>query len=414
MTTTNLITKAIKVDNTVIHNKGESVKPFPLYQDENGNVSRATSGFILPTFEGNVKYAPITGSVASTIQNGGKIEFKVNSGSSHIINGITLYLRLSVLNAPVNLVNGFHLLDRVLVRANDGSKEIYEIHGEALYLMLSTVESEEQKYYDRMVNIGTNFTAPSAIPINTSREYHIRILNSLFHQIKFFLGGVTGDLIFEFQFKPAIQIVITGSINDITVSEAALIFNTINLDHMDFMNKKEIYASSPNIKFRFVDTIYQTTVFNNMQPSQKYEFRLQGIRDWVSHLIFFLRPSPRTGGNSTNYTQIESFNILDSSNHQLLPFDHTHEFIKYHESWEKFGANEFFLYNNAYHHCFSSSPKKSIETGSVLGFYPFDGNETLTIRTTNNHIVGSYELVVYAFVYENILFNRGYVSVTGS
>ena len=280
--------------------------------------------------------------------------------------------------------------------------------------MLSTVESEEQKYYDRMVNIGPNFTAPSPIPINTIREYHIRILNSLFHQIKFFLGGVTGDLIFEFQFKPAIQVVIEGVITYVSIAEAALIFNTINLDYSEFIEKKSIYLNQENIKFRFVDTIYQTTVFNNMQPAQKYEFRLQGVRDWVSHLIFFLRPSPRTGGKTTNYTQIESFNILDSSNHQMLSFDHTHEFVKYHESWEKFGANEFFLYNNAYHHCFSSSPKKTIETGSVLGFYPFDGNETLTIRTTSNHIVGSYELVVYAFVYENILFNRGSVSVTGN
>ena len=261
----------------------------------------------------------------------------------------------------------------------------------------ATLASSTSNYY---VNLKTYFDQ-CHIPLYTNAsDIQLRIyMDSLTNQVN--LGTGTGTA--------------AASINSCNV-----IVKVSRMDQSTAANQVAMLQKSP-FHYLFHDLRFgQFTVLNSSASTNlSTNIVMTPIVGRVALLYFVVRPTAAVTGNAQlQFTPITNFAILNNSSTnivggQVIPSSLALTYLN--AFWSKSSyCTETALgtidnKSNVYCWSFSSDPIRAIATGSLLGSYPFTGNEQLQLNFNSGTVTSNFTVSVFALTESSIEQGYGYV-----
>ena len=200
--------------------------------------------------------------------------------------------------------------------------------------------------------------------------------------------------------------VASGTLTTCAINSVNAICSVTRLDSVTVQQKVEAIKHSPH-HYIMHDTRYGNFVIPSGNTTSTIV--LASIVGNVSALMFTVRGAT-TGVNAWNYTQLQSFHLLDAASTSLVGGQPLPSFLCTNVLNAKWMKSSYYQENswglvdnkaNVYLWSFSADPVSALEHGQALGSRAFKGNEQLVLNFVS--ALGSQVIVdVYALC-ENIL-----------
>ena len=135
---------------------------------------------------------------------------------------------------------------------------------------------------------------------------------------------------------------------------------------------------------------------------------LSSLNGLLSHLYIFCRKQNSKGKEITQYIDLESFYITDSSGSSITNgLIYTDAYSRSIYARDHFENSNFFQYKEVYPLAFTQDVKKTIESGCNIGSKYFSGQEQIYIKPGQSS--SGAELMVFAYAHANLTVKNGIV-----
>jgi hypothetical protein len=156
--------------------------------------------------------------------------------------------------------------------------------------------------------------------------------------------------------------------------------------------KSTALVKSP-FHYRFHELKFQT--FSVSSSTTASSFVLSGLIGLVDHFFFVVRTANPTGSQQWTYTQITSWELLDSSSTNIVGGSALKDTVTRSHLGRLFSESSYLQEPQyLYMYSFSIAPSVSYMTGQNLNTYRFRGNETLKINFASS--VSGVQVDVFA------------------
>ena len=337
----------------------------------------------------------------------------------HILKSATLHMQIQN-NDPVSDLEmpiAFNLINRI--EYYFGSQLCETTLGEHLYIQYCTSHDFEQRGLLYGVNnVGImDFDSDRSriVPKNQSKSFYIR-LHSLLSQTHLFLPAINQEIRIRIHFNSytrwGIESYSQGGFDytppgtDPRLSKCDMILQHISVKPENYKKLMNLYKNN-TMNLRYMDHRFQS-VSLPLSQGVPINHVLSSLNGLLSHLYIFCRKQNSQGEEMTQFFNLDSFYITDSSGSNI------HNGVVYTDSYSRsiyardhFEHSNFFQYKEVYPLTFSQDVQKTIESAANFGARYFSGQEQIYIKP-NESSTGA-ELMIMGLAYANLTIRGGIV-----
>jgi hypothetical protein len=319
-----------------------------------------------------------TGNFQNVLTGGGSIDIPLreNSGHGHVKD---VYLRIDISNGSggaINLMPVPQWIERIDILTPSGTR-IEQLYEEFLWHDTKQMSSKEWKYWAPLMNTTKNWgISNDVIPNGDVRRYFLKLNGSWIENASPFLPHINGEVIFRVYFRAANQIFISGASAGVNITRLELEYDS------PFMLQSEFAAALNKHRSMVHDHRYNFPIrqqyTQNLTPGQEVNILLSGFNGLFRDLQFFVRTANASLRDKFDYLPINYYEILDTNGQDILGGNfeyHEEDIIAYSNHYD----NDMRRHMQLYTYDFSASPLTDGTHGTLTGYYPFSGRETLRI-----------------------------------
>ena len=337
----------------------------------------------------------------------------------NILKSATLHMQIQN-NDPVSDLEmpvAFNLINRIEYYFGSGLCET--VLGEHLYMQYCTTHDFEQRGLLYGVNnVGfMNFDSDRSrvVEKNQSKSFYIR-LHSLLSQTHLFLPGIKMEVRIRIHFnsyeKFGIQAYSEGGFDytqpgtEPQMSKCDMILQHISVKPENYKKLMSLYKNN-TMNLRYMDHRFQS-VSLPLSQGVPINHVLSSLNGLLSHLYIFCRKQNSKGKQITQYIDLESFYITDSSGSSIT------NGVIYSDAYNRsiyardhFENSNFFQYKEVYPLAFTQDVQKTIESAANFGSKYFSGQEQIYIKPGQSST--GAELMIFAYAHANLTVKNGIV-----
>lgn len=319
-----------------------------------------------------------TGNFQNILTSGGSIDIPLreNSGHGHVK---SVVLRMDVSNGSGGAIRLMPLpqwIERIDILTPNGTR-IEQLYEEFLQLDKKQYSQREWEHKAKLMNYGINWgVSDDIISIGDTRRYFLELNGSFIDNAAPFLPHINGEIIFRVYFRSANQIFLSGASEGVNLTRMELEYDSpfmIQSEFADTLNKHRSMVHDHRYNFPIRQQYTQT-----FSPGQQVDILLSGFNGLFRDLAFFVREANSTLRDKYDYLPVNYYEILDTNGQDVLGGN-----FEYHEedvlSYASHYDNDMRKYHDVYNYDFSANPLTDGVHGTLSGYYPFSGRETLRI-----------------------------------
>jgi hypothetical protein len=320
---------------------------------------------------------------------------------------------VSDLEMPV----AFNLINRI--EYYFGSVLCETVLGEHLYMQYCTSNSFEQRGLLYGVNnVGIlNFDSDRSriVPKNQNKSFYLR-LHSLLSQTHLFLPGINQEIRIRVHFNSYDKFGIESYSENGHVytppgvmpemSKCDMILQHISVKPENYKKLMTLYKNN-TMNLRYMDHRFQS-VSLPLTQGVPINHVLSSLNGLLSHLYIFCRKQNSKGKEITQYKNIESYYITDSSGSSITNgLIYTDSYSRSIYARDHFENSNFFQYKEVYPLAFTQDVQKTIESAANFGSKYFSGQEQIYIKPGESPT--GAELMIFGYAHANLTVKNGIV-----
>jgi hypothetical protein len=319
-----------------------------------------------------------TGNFQNVLNAGGSIDIPLrkNAGHGWCKNCV---LRMDITNSSsgsIRFMPFSHFFDRIDILLPNGSR-VQTLYTENLLHDLKNMDSKQAKYWLEHMNSSKYFGISDDIIVDgDSRTFYLPLTGNFIENTNLFAPIVEGEIIFRLHINPYTQTLISGSITNVTVTRLELELSSPFILQSEFAQALQSYRSiQHDHRYNYpIRQKYTTTI----SASDTVDILLSGFNGLFRNLQFFYRAAGSTLRDVFEYQKIDRFTILDSNLQDVLGGNDQYDAEDSLDFADRYSSN-FRKYHNAYNYDFGAAPISDAQNGTITGYYPFSGSETLRL-----------------------------------
>jgi len=319
-----------------------------------------------------------TGNFQNILTSGGSIDIPLreNSGHGHVKN---IRLKMDISNGTggdVRLMPIPMVLERIDIITPSGTR-VEQLYEEFLWLDTKLFGSKQWKYNSKYYNSDKTWSvSDDIIPNGATRSYFIEPKGNWIENTNAFLPHIDGEVIFRVYFRSDTQTLLSGVSAGLNVTKLELEYDSPFMLQSEFAQALNKHRSVVHDHRYYFPIRQQYT--QNIGPSDQIDILLSGFNGTFRDFGFFIRVANAQLRDKLEYLPIDRFELLDTNGQDIFGGNYQYDeedILDYAEHYD----NDMRRHLNFYNYDFSGAPVADGLHGSLHGYYPLSGRETLRI-----------------------------------
>lgn len=317
----------------------------------------------------------------STALAGQTVKIDIPNSAGSYVDELILHLLLTNATGAMSQVcEAGYLFESIDIESDRGQiiQRIYDFDLQfANSNMVSRDEFDEYATYLNTNKKYQNNLISTQIANLGTKDFYIN-LHSLFNQAKIYLPALNDKFTITLNFRQSGLTLISGASCTLTTCEFIVLSRKVDTNinnHLIDEYKKRRHDFRLLTTQRFTDTL-------TMNASNKYTRKLSGITGLVSNLYFVIQDATTmTGATLTDFIKIATFELLDNNNRPIISSNPITDVENRYIMSKRFFPGQLCQRKNVYFIPFAQFPVDVFQTAKNSGYYPFDGDQSLSITT---------------------------------